>query len=99
MAIFRGSRYRQAGTIQVADKDGQVENYLGLRETTDKTPLGSTQYLTEAGDTFETLAAREYGNAEKWYVLADVNTHIFWPLDLEAGTPIAIPPKSYAELV
>jgi nucleoid-associated protein YgaU len=46
----------------------------------------------------ESLAYRRYGDANKWYVIADANPEIFFPLDLEAGNVIRIPPKTVAAL-
>lgn len=99
MSIFKGSRYRFGNLIQITDNDGNVQAIHMMRTTTVDPPKGSRTYITEAGDTFENIAYREYSDANKWYVLADVNPHIFWPLDLQPGNEIYIPPKSYAALV
>lgn len=98
MSIFYGSRYRLDSTIQVTDSDGNVNSVFKLRKTTVEPPIGSKRYTTQAGDTMEGLAFRFYTDANKWYILADANPQIFWPLDLESGVEIIVPPKSYAEL-
>lgn len=98
MPIFSGSRYRVLDPIQVEDANGNIESYHQLRPTTFDPPIGSKRYTTQAGDTFEKLAFQRYGDANKWYILADANPQIFWPLDLESGVEVIIPPKSYAEL-
>lgn len=98
MTIFYGSRYRLLTPIQITDSDGEVNSVFPLRETTIEPPVGSKRYATQSGDTFESLAFRFYGDANKWYVLADANPHVFWPLDLVSGMEIIVPPRSYAEL-
>ena len=98
MSIFAGSRYRLLEPIQVEDSEGAVNSYHRLRKTTSEAPVGSKRYTTQSGDSFETLAFQRYGDSNKWYILADANPHIFWPLDLVSGQEIVIPPKSYAEL-
>jgi len=97
MSIFYGSRYRLEKLLQVEDMDGSVYAVYPLRKTTVEPPAGSKRYLVQAGETFESLAYRFYNDANKWYVLADVNPQIFWPLDLESGEEIIVPPRSYAE--
>jgi nucleoid-associated protein YgaU len=98
MSIFYGSRYRFEAPIQVTDVNGEVESVFPLRETSVDAPVGSTRYYVQAGETFESLAFRFYGDGNKWYILADANPQIFWPLSLESGVEIIIPPRSYAEL-
>lgn len=99
MSIFKGSRYRFGNLIQVIDGTGSVQAIHTMRVTTVDPPKGSRTYVVEAGDTFEKIAYKEYSDANKWYILADVNPQIFWPLDLRSGDEIYIPPKSYAALV
>lgn len=99
MTLFRGSRYRRVGSIQIMDADRNVESVFQIRRTSLDIPIGSRPYVTQAGDTLESIAYREYSDGNKWYVLADVNPQIFWPLDLQSGVRIMVPPRSYAELV
>lgn len=96
MSLFKGSRYRFGDVIQTTDAQRDVNRVHVLRKTSVAEPSGSRTYTTLAGDTLEVIAEREYGDANKWYVLADVNPQIFWPLDLESGTVIIIPPSSFA---
>jgi nucleoid-associated protein YgaU len=98
MGLFRGSRYRFSQVIQIIDADREVSKVYEVRQTTLDPPEGSLSYTTQAGDTFESLASRKYGDGNKWYVLADVNPHIVFPLDLEAGQLIYIPPRSYVAI-
>jgi len=96
MTVFSGSRYRFGNTIQITDASGEVAVVHKLRETTVEPPNGSELYVTLAGDTMESLAFRRYGDANKWYVIADANPKVFWPLDLQPGTQIIIPTASFA---
>ena len=99
MTLFKGSRYRFKEAIQAMDADGNVEAFYPLRDTTLQDPIpGSARHLVLAGETFESLADMRYADATKWYIIADANPQIFWPLDLTEGVEIIIPPRSYAEL-
>ena len=98
MAVFYGSRHRFTRPIQVEDGDSNVYSVFPLQQTTVEPPTGSKRYLVQGGDTFETLAYSFYNDANKWYVLADANSQVFWPLDLESGVEVIVPPRSFAEL-
>lgn len=98
MTIFHGSRYRLNDPVQAVDSDGLSETHYPLRETTLESDIGFRRYRTVAGDTMESLAFDKYGDANKWYVIADANPQIFWPLSLEAGEEIILPSQTYAEL-
>lgn len=98
MSLFRGSRYRLLRMIQTEDSDRNIESVFELRPIENSPPRGSQTYRIKPGDTFEKIAAKKYKDGNKWYVIADVNPHIFWPLDLEVGEVIYLPPRSYAEI-
>lgn len=99
MTLFRGSRFRYVARGSVTGVDGETVKVYALTKTTVEAPVQSKVYKVQAGDTFESLAYKEYGDGNKWYVLASVNPDIFWPLDLETGVEILIPPRSFAELL
>jgi len=99
MGLYRGSRLRFSDMLQVEDRDGDIHRVFVLQETTAAVPDGSLPYTVKARDTMESLAFKHYGDANKWYVIAWVNPQVFWPLDLEPGMLIYIPPKSYAASV
>ena len=96
MPIFKGSRYRLVDKLQIEDNDGEINSVFTLRKFPLEVPKGSVPYTTRAGDTFESLAAKHYSDANKWYIIADVNPQVFWPLDLTSNTLIYIPPRTYA---
>lgn len=98
MTVFSNSRYRFGDVQSIQATDGQYYEFHRLRRTTSPLPEGSVRYVVAAGDTFESLAHRFYGDADKWYVLADANPHIFWPLDLGPNDEISVPPVSVLAL-
>lgn len=96
--LFVSSRYTSVRKRNYTVASGESVGLLEMRPTT-VVPDGETEaYIVKAGETFETLAAKIFGNARKWWILADMNTHIFWPLDLKAGDRILMPSKVQAQL-
>lgn len=91
MPIYEGSRYSLSGVVQGITVDNESIRYNELISTTDDDVEGRSQYVTKAGDTFESLAFRFYGDANKWWTLANANSQVFWPLDLQAGVEINVP--------
>lgn len=98
MTIFSNSRYRNIPTLQVDLEDGDSVAVYELRPTTFVPEEGLRAYTTRAGDTFEKLAYQLFGDGNKWYVLADLNPHIFWPLDLGSGVQISLPTQTFAAM-
>lgn len=98
MSVFTGSRHRFSQALQALHKTGEVIATLSLTRTTDKDRESYDTISTRAGDTMESLARRLYGDGIKWYLIADANPEIFWPMDLEPGTKIRIPPVGTASL-
>jgi len=99
MTIFSNSRYRFGDTIRITDSDGVSNTVHKLRKTTTDPVVGSSVHGVAGDETFEKIAFERYGDADKWYVITDANPKIFWPLDLEAGDEIVIPPRSTAALL
>lgn len=98
MTVFQTSRYNFSDTQQIEDSAGNVVKIHKIRKTTLDGYPGFRLYTTKAGDTFESIAAREYSDSRKWYVLADANPDVFFPLELSAGMQVVIPSYSYAVL-
>jgi len=96
MTVFGNSRYRFGNTQQIMDKNGDVNAVHMLRDTTQDPVRGSKVYQLGAPDTLEFLAFKRYGDANKWYILADSNPQVFFPLDAVPGNEIVVPPKSVA---
>ncbi len=96
MSLFRGSRYSKKTMIQ-SNTATESLRFHPLRETT--RDLASQSYITRAGDTFESLAFKHYGDGNRWWVIADANPEIFFPLDLLPGVEIKLPLVSEAALL
>lgn len=98
MTIFNGSRFLFKPLKNGVTPDGENIRYHPLQPTTDWNRDGYQTYVTKARDTFESMASKFYGDGNKWYIIADANPEVFYPLDLKAGVQIFIPPLSKANL-
>lgn len=98
MTVFVNSRYRFRDMVLVQDETLTKHAVHKIRKTTDTGPKGYRMYTCSSGDTFESLAWRFYGDGDKWYVLADANPEIFFPLELTSGTQIRVPATFYAQV-
>jgi len=81
--IFTLSRYTYNSVVE---EDGII--------TADKKPsygVAVYQYYVSPGDTFESIAAKIYGDAGQYWRIADLNPQIKFPLDLEPGDIIRVP--------
>lgn len=96
MSIYQGSRYRLVPAVQSESADGEVEASFSLRPTSDQNRTSYKTIQTRGTDTMESLARRIYGDGGKWYIIADANPEIFWPLDLAPGTTLRIPQAQIA---
>lgn len=96
MTVHQNSRYRFKNILQITDENGETTYIHKIRKTYSGVLGGSRIYKTKAGDTLEKLAELFYSDSRKWYVIADANPEIFFPLDLEAGVDLTIPPRTYA---
>jgi nucleoid-associated protein YgaU len=92
------SRYISVGKINYVVASGESVGILKMRPTTTVSGEETMSYIVKAGDTFESLAAKYLGNGRKWWILADMNSHIFWPLSLSPGDRIVIPSRVQALL-
>lgn len=48
-------------------------------------------YISKAGDTFERLAAKMYNNGARYWEIAQLNPHVYFPGDIPVGTVLRIP--------
>lgn len=96
MTVHQNSRYRFRSSYQNTQIGSDLVKIHKIRKTTVIPEVGFQIYTTKAGDTFESLARTYYSDARKWYIIADANCNIFFPLDLEPGYQILIPPKTTA---
>lgn len=73
-----GSRYRVDDNNQTASRVGTVKG----------------QYRTHrvrAGDRIDTIAHQAFGDASRWWEIADLNPQIKFPLDLTPGDVLRVP--------
>lgn len=91
MSIFQGSRYLELPMVEAILSTGESARVHQLRETTIEDKSGMLEYVTKAGDTFESIASQFYGDGNKWFHIADANPEVFFPLDLIAGVQIYVP--------
>ena len=98
------SRYNQMGLVEVeqfetnaieGETPVRVDTVTARRYTTWEDDDSRT-YVVPAGDTFMTIANREYGDHSLGWLLADFNPEIKYPLDLAKGDVIRIPSVDYA---
>jgi len=99
MPVYSGSRYLLNGRI--LELEGiEVRRVLMRNITLNPEKLKEfEEYVVRDGDRFDTLAARFGGDATKWWIIAEVNDFVGFPLDLVPGTRLRIPPKSFFEEV
>ena len=92
MTVYAGSRYATQSVVLVTDADGvQHPTIFGPTPTL---PSAIAYYQVQAGDRFDTLAARFLGNDTKWWMIADANPQVFFPELLQPGSMLRIPVSS-----
>ena len=88
--IFKGSRYENLDTVQATDANGRTVTALKTR-VIPKTPA-TYQHTFIVGDRLDLIAFRFYGNAEKFWRIADANTEMDAEDLLVPGRKLLIPP-------
>ena len=98
MPVFEGSRYEGVQYTAITGKDLVTRKYLHLRipKTFEEVEQDWILHEVQEGETLDFLMYKYGGesakNTIKWWLLADVN-NVMWPLDLPAGTQLAIPTR------
>jgi nucleoid-associated protein YgaU len=98
MPIFQDSRYRTARALATDIERSGVERkgikFLYTRERlSENVPVDQT-YVTQLGDRLDTLAFKFGGDSRLWWVIADMNNIISFPLFIDSGTKLRIPARS-----
>jgi hypothetical protein len=88
--IFKGSRYQNVATYQVAVSGGQTVTALRIRLIS-PTPAGFIHTVT-GDDRLDLLSYQFYRNPEKFWLIADANTAMDPEALLEPGLQLLIPP-------
>lgn len=95
MPVHRSSRYLRQPTLQVEDSGGDVREVYEQRDTTvfeDSRPEGTRNVTVQPGEDFADTARRHLGRHQYWWILADMNPEVFYPLDLQDADLIRVPP-------
>jgi nucleoid-associated protein YgaU len=90
MALAPTSRYGQLATYRAPDAAGRLHTTVPVRHELVVATGEPRIHVVLPGDTFESLAHRYLGNAERWWMIADANPRMF-PFDLVPGAPVTIP--------
>ena len=90
VTFFKGSRYAKVGEVETTDASGRVIRYKRTRFITTP-PVAGTHVVTD-DDRLDRLAYRSFGDVERWWLIADVNTAMR-PSDVtdETARVIAMP--------
>lgn len=85
--------YDERGDVELKS-NGSPEEISKV--TTYLLPTGTTalprrQYMVKETDNIQLLAYRSLQDAGQWWVIADANPHIRYPLDLKLGDMIYLP--------
>jgi nucleoid-associated protein YgaU len=88
--IFKGSRYQNVATYQVALAGGRTVTALRIR-LIPPTPAGFI-HVVKADDRLDLLSYKFYRNPEKFWLIADANTAMDPEDLLEPGRQLLIPP-------
>lgn len=88
--VFKGSRYSTTEIVEVRGPDGQVRRALAIRIIIP--PPGALAQTVNEGERLDTLAARFYGEATRYWLLLDANPDALNPFEvLSPGRVIQVP--------
>ena len=97
MPIFRNSRYLQQDKVTAIDAAGRVRSVYELRDTTvprSEQSVHTREVTPEPGAEMQLVARELFGDQRLWWVIADHNPDVFYPLDYSDGTLLRVPPRS-----
>lgn len=95
MGYFKSSRYLRQEKIQIETADEGVRVVPVQRNTTVfevEWSKGTVEITTPPGDSFPEIARKHLGSQHLWWLVADHNPGVFYPLDLEDGDRVSVPP-------
>ena len=88
--IFKGSRYRSSDVVESRGPDDRVTRTLATR-VIEPAPSALDHVVAE-GERLDTLAARFYGEATRYWLLLDANPETLNPFELLVpGRTIQVP--------
>lgn len=89
MTIFVNSRYNNQTVLRLQSDNGQT--YPTVFRAQPKMPNRFLHYTVKMGDRLDTLANAYYGDPTLWWIIADANPEITYPVALTIGATIRIP--------
>jgi nucleoid-associated protein YgaU len=85
------SRHHLLDSVDAPDATG-VSRRAVVSRPQPPLPATARRHVVIAGETIESIARRELGTSEAWWLIADANPRVF-PLDIKPGTVLAIPTR------
>ena len=85
MSTQATSRY----TDSVANTSDGKSVRISVR--TDSYPTTFISYVTTDRESFESIASKVFGDPQRWWEIADINTHVKYPNYITPGTAIRVP--------
>ena len=79
------STYYSVGARYRVDDNNQTSSRVAPTKGSYRT------YRVKAGDRIDTIAHQAFGDANRWWEIADLNPQIKFPLDLTPGDVLRIP--------
>jgi hypothetical protein len=89
MTFFKGSRYEKVGDVETTDVRGRTIRYKRTRFI--ETPPVAGTHLVNDAERLDVLAFFAYGDAERWWLIADLNAAVHPEETLESGRVILMP--------
>ena len=83
-------RYDRAPVIKNNSQFGTVQPGAVIRAAVEAGSLPHKRLILQEGERLDTIAGREYGNSDLWWVIAGASA-IGWSLQVPPGTLIIIP--------
>ena len=88
MTIPAGSRYLEGETLWVNSRRGNKQTVYLNTVTSINGPY--TLVLMREGDDMTLLAQQAYKDPDKWWMVADINPHWFYPMDIFPGQSLRV---------
>lgn len=91
MTIYIGSRYENDPVDRVITQSGEYIPTIYHQDMPEVQTFSFGLVTTGYGERLDAIAARELGDPELWWVIANANPEVFYPDDLPVGTVLRIP--------
>lgn len=95
--IFAGSRYQNANVIIVQDQNGNSKQFVTDRNRLTARSVGEDfqEITAKTTDLFDSLSYQQTNRSDQWWVIADVNERVKFPLDDLQGERLVVPGPSF----